>query len=150
MNETEIFTTVNTEFNKIQKDISNDFKLLYSEYQNSSQKLANALKLLEASKKEYRELSDEHEKNLKYIQDCNRYIKQLTNEMNELKDVNSQLEEENSYYDYELKRKKVKIDETENELDENFDPVVVEENVLQKEDNKQKRNKKRIGISKAS
>lgn len=149
MNETEIFTTVNTEFNKIQKDISNDFKLLYSEYQNSSQKLANALKLLEASKKEYRELNDEHEKNLKYIQDCNRYIKQLTNEMNELKDVNSQLEEENSYYDYELKRKKVKIDETENELDENFDPVVVEENVLQKEDNKQKRNKKRIGISKA-
>lgn len=150
MNETEIFTTVNTEFNKIQKDISNDFKLLYSEYQNSSQKLANALKLLEASKKEYRELNDEHEKNLKYIQDCNRYIKQLTNEMNELKDVNSQLEEENSYYDYELKRKKVKIDKTENELDENFDPVVVEENVLQKEDNKQKRNKKRIGISKAS
>lgn len=149
MNGTEIFTTVNTEFNKIQKDISNDFKLLYSEYQNSSQKLANALKLLEASKKEYRELNDEHEKNLKYIQDCNRYIKQLTNEMNELKDVNSQLEEENSYYDYELKRKKVKIDETENELDENFDPVVVEENVLQKEDNKQKRNKKRIGISKA-
>ena len=149
MNETEIFTTVNTEFNKIQKDISNDFKLLYSEYQNSSQKLANALKLLDASKKEYRELNDEHEKNLKYIQDCNRYIKQLTNEMNELKDVNSQLEEENSYYDYELKRKKVKIDETENELDENFDPVVVEENVLQKEDNKQKRNKKRIGISKA-
>ena len=149
MNGTEIFTTVNTEFNKIQKDISNDFKLLYSEYQNSSQKLANALKLLEASKKEYRELNDEHEKNLKYIQDCNRYIKQLTNEMNELKDVNSQLEEENSYYDYELKRKKVKIDESENELDENFDPVVVEENVLQKEDNKQKRNKKRIGISKA-
>ena len=149
MNGTEIFTTVNTEFNKIQKDISNDFKLLYSEYQNSSQKLANALKLLEASKKEYRELNDEHEKNLKYIQDCNHYIKQLTNEMNELKDVNSQLEEENSYYDYELKRKKVKIDETENELDENFDPVVVEENVLQKEDNKQKRNKKRIGISKA-
>lgn len=149
MNGTEIFTTVNTEFNKIQKDISNDFKLLYSEYQNSSQKLANALKLLEASKKEYRELNDEHEKNLKYIQDCNRYIKQLTNEMNELKDINSQLEEENSYYDYELKRKKVKIDETENELDENFDPVVVEENVLQKEDNKQKRNKKRIGISKA-
>lgn len=82
MNETEIFTTVNTEFNKIQKDISNDFKLLYSEYQNSSQKLANALKLLDASKKEYRELNDEHEKNLKYIQDCNRYIKQLTNEMN--------------------------------------------------------------------
>ena len=149
MNGTEIFTTVNTEFNKIQKDISNDFKLLYSEYQNSSQKLANALKLLETSKKEYRELNDEHEKNLKYIQDCNRYIKQLTNEMNELKDVNSQLEEENSYYDYELKRKKVKIDETENELDENCDPVVVEENVLQKEDNKQKRNKKRIGISKA-
>lgn len=149
MNGTEIFTTVNTEFNKIQKDISNDFKLLYSEYQNSSQKLANALKLLEASKKEYRELNDEHEKNLKYIQDCNRYIKQLTNEMNELKDVNSQLEEENSYYDYKLKRKKVKIDETENELDENFDPVVVEENVLQKEDNKQKRNKKCIGISKA-
>lgn len=66
-----------------------------------------------------------------------------------MKDINSQLEEENSYYDYELKRKKVKIDETENELDENFDPVVVEENVLQKEDNKQKRNKKRIGISKA-
>ena len=61
MSETVPFTSVNKEFNQIQDELIQDFKLVYSEYEKANQKFTKASTLLEESKKEYQNLNLEYE-----------------------------------------------------------------------------------------
>lgn len=132
MSETKFLTSVDEDFIKIQKEISNDFKLLFSEYEASNQKLANVSKLLEASKLEYRKLDEENKKNINYIHEYNNYVGRLKQQIEELKDLNFQLEEEIEYNQHELRRKVPKMYD-ENELDDlaSLSPPTVETDSLQ-------------------
>lgn len=152
MSETKFLTSVDEDFIKIQKEISNDFKLLFSEYEASNQKLANVSKLLEASKLEYRKLDEENKKNINYIHEYNNYVGRLKQQIEELKDLNFQLEEEIEYNQHELRRKVPKMYD-ENELDDlaSLSPPTVETDSLQPqvEIKTKKQKKQRVGISKA-